>query len=166
MGSDGTHIKNVNQITIKDPDSKQQIFSLTKTKYNIVEKMRSLKAKSIHAPEVVSAIDKDLKFDSHNLFVRGIEGTNINSKQIVFTAGANVFLNSSNGSIHLDSKEIYLNKIPLVKPSYQYVAKDTDLQYKLCVCYPNGVLYRVNLMRNIGVADPCRNFHSKFNPCG
>lgn len=159
MDSNGMTVKEVNHMIIKDPETSQHIFSLSKSKYNIQKDIRRLSTKSVHVPEVVSPIDEKLRLDSQNLFVRGIEGTNINGKGIHLSAKYNAYLKSSNGSIYLNSNGIYLDGLPRVERQ----AKEDSLQYKLCVCYPKGVLYRVDLSLMHNVKDPCRRF--KVNPC-
>lgn len=168
MGSNGTEFKGINVMMIKDPDTNLPIFASSKLKYNIEKPTRNLEANSVYAAEVVSPIDKKLNIESKNMFVRGIEGTSIDGNEIIFSAAQNIFLKSSNGSIVLDAAEgvlINLKRIP-VAPHSEYSQVRNDLQYKLCICFPKGALYRVQLSKLHGVADPCRHFdRTRFNPC-
>lgn len=129
---------------------------------------RNLEANIVYAAEVVSPVDKKLNIQSINMFVRGIEGTLIDGKEIFASAEQNIFLKSSNGSIILNSQNgifIDIDRIP-VAPDSEYSQVRNDLQYKLCVCYPKGALYRVPLSKLHGVDDPCRHFDRRhFNPC-
>lgn len=168
MGSNGTELKGVNLMMIKDPDTNLPLFASTKLKYNIEKPTRNLESNIVYAAEVVSPNDKKLDIQSINMFVRGIEGTKIDGKEVFVSAEQNIFLKSSNGSIVMNSLNgiyIDIDRIP-VAPDVEYSQVRNDLQYKLCLCYPKGVLYRVPLTKMHGVEDPCRHFDRRhFNPC-
>lgn len=168
MGSNGTEFKAVNSMSITDPDTNLPIFASSRQKYNIEKPAKSLEATVVHAAEVVSPIDKKLSVQALNMFIRGIEGTLIDGKEIFVSAEQNIFLKSSNGSIILNSQNgIYIDIDRIFRaPDTEYSQVRNDLQYKLCVCYPKGVLYRVQLSKLHGVDDPCRHFdRHHFNPC-
>lgn len=168
MGSNGTELKGVNLMMIKDPETNLPLFASTKSKYNMEKPTKNLESNIVHAAEVVSPIDKNLDIQSINMFVRGIEGTKIDGKTVFLSAERNIFLKSSNGSIVMNSMNgiyIDIDRIP-VAPDVEYSQVRNDLQYKLCLCYPKGVLYRVPLTKMHGVEDPCRHFDRRhFNPC-
>lgn len=168
MGSNGTELKGINLMMIKDPETNLPLFASTKSKYNMEKPTKNLESNIVYAAEVVSPIDKNLDIQSINMFVRGIEGTKIDAKTVFLSAKSNIFLKSSNGSIVMNSmKGIYIDidRIP-VAPDVEYSQVRNDLQYKLCLCYPKGVLYRVPLTKMHGVEDPCRHFDRRhFNPC-
>lgn len=168
MGSNGTELKGVNLMMIKDPDTNLPLFASTKLKYNIEKPTRNLESNIVYAAEVVSPNDKKLDIQSINMFVRGIEGTKIDGKEVFVSAEQNIFLKSSNGSIVMNSLNgiyIDIDRIP-VAPDVEYSQVRNDLQYKLCLCYPKGILYRVPLTKMHGVEDPCRHFDRRhFNPC-
>lgn len=168
MGSNGTNIYNINQINIKDPETNLPIFSSSRRKYNFEKTMKNLKTKAVFASELTSPINENLKLEALNLFIRGIEGTQMEGKEILFSATENVFLKSSNGSLRLESTDgifIDLYRIPIATP-IQYSPVRNDLQFKLCVCYPKGVLYRVQMSKMHGVEDVCSYFDRRyFNPC-
>lgn len=170
MGSNGTELKAINAFSFKDPDTNLPIFASTKLKYNIEKPTRNLESNIVYAAEVVSPVDKKLDIQSINMFVRGIEGTVIDGKEVFASAEQNIFLKSSNGSIVLNSLNgifIDIDRIP-VAPDVEFGSLQvrSDLQYKLCVCYPKGALYRVSLSKMHGVDDHCRHFDRRhFNPC-
>lgn len=168
MGPNGTEFKGINVMMIKDPDTNLPIFASSKLKYNLEKPTRNLEANIVYAAELVSPVDKKLQVQSVNMFVRGIEGTVIDGKDIFFSAEQNIFLKSSNGSIIFNAQNgifIDIDRIP-VAPDSEYSQVRNDLQYKLCICYPKGALYRVQLSKLHGVDDPCRHFDRRqFNPC-
>lgn len=155
-------------MTIKDPITDLPIFASTKLKYNMEKSTRNLEATVVYTGELVSAIDKKLDIQSVNMFVRGIEGTTIDGKEILASAEQNIFLKSSNGSLSINAMDgifIDIGHIP-VAPDVSFSQVRNDLQYKLCICYPKGVLYRVQLSKMRGIEDPCRHFdRHRFNPC-
>ncbi|CRK97386.1 CLUMA_CG010776, isoform A [Clunio marinus] len=168
MGSNGTELKAVNVVMIRDPVTNLPIFSTSKLKYNMAKPSKNLEANIVHVAEVVSPIDKKLEFQSINMFIRGIEGTRIEGKEIFVSSEQNIFLKSSNGSITFNAQNgvyIDIDRIP-VAPDVEYNQVRNDLQYKLCVCYPKGALYRVALSKLHGIDDPCRHFDKRqYNPC-
>lgn len=168
MGSNGTELKGINTFSINDPNTNLPIFASTKLKYNMEKPTRNLEANIVYAAEIVSPVDKKLTVESYSIFVRGIEGTLIDGKGILVSADQNIFLQSSNGSIVFNSQNgIYItfDRIPIALDS-EYSQVRNDLQFKLCVCYPKGALYRVALSKLHGVDDPCRHFDRRhFNPC-
>lgn len=171
MSQQGIDFIGVNSMLINDRETNNPIFSSSKLKYNIEKPIRNLKSTIVSAAEVVSPVDKKLQIEGVNMFVRGIEGTTIDGKEVFTSAEQNIFLKSSNGSIIIhvmdESKGIYIDidRIPIA-PDVQYSQVRNDLQYKLCICYPKGVIYRVPLSKMHGVTDVCRHFDKKhFNPC-
>jgi beta-sarcoglycan len=168
MGSNGTEFKGLNQISIKDPDTNLPIFASTKLKYQIEKPTKNLEANIVYAAELVSPIDRKLEIQSINMFVRGIEGTTLDAKEIFVSAEQNIILKSSNGSIKMSSLNgIYIDIDRIsVAPDVEYSQVRNDFHYKLCLCMPKGVLYRVSLSKMHGVDDPCRHFDRRhFNPC-
>lgn len=166
MGMNGTEFKGLNQILIKDPDTNLPIFASTKLKYNMEKPTRNLEANVVYAAELVSPIDRKLDVQAINLFVRGIEGTAMDGKEIFVSAEQNIFLKSSNGSIKMTSLNgiyIDIDRI-MVAPDWQ--SQSSESQYKLCICYPKGALYRVKMSEMENVPDPCRHFDRRhLNPC-
>jgi beta-sarcoglycan len=168
MGSNGTEFKGLNHISINDPDTNLPIFASSKLQYNMENPTKNLEANVVYAAELVSPIDRKLEIQAINMFVRGIEGTSLEGKEIFVSAEQDIKLKSSNGSIKMSSLNgiyIDIDRIP-VAPDVQYTQNRNDFRYKLCVCYPKGVLYRVSLSKMHGVEDPCRHFDRRhFNPC-
>lgn len=167
MGFNGTEFKGVNVFVIRDPDTNLPIFASNKQKYNIDKPMKSLESNIVHAAEVVSPIDHKLEIESLNMHVRGVEGTIINGREIFMSADQNIVLNSTKGSIVFDAPGgIYINNIPKALDVDKEAQARNDLRYKLCLCYPKGVLYRVQLSKLHNVEDPCHHFDRKhYNPC-
>ncbi|XP_070493187.1 beta-sarcoglycan [Chironomus tepperi] len=165
MENDGIEVKGLNVLSVRDPKTNLPIFTTSsKQVYHLEKPTKNLESSFINAREIVSPIDKKLEIQSINMFVRGSEGTVMDGKEVLISAGENIILKSSNGSIGLKAQngiELEFQKLPIVDKQ-----RNSDLQYKLCVCYPKGVLYRVPLMKLHDSKDPCRDFDkSYFNPC-
>ena len=77
--------------------------------------------------------------------LQGAEGATIESKNIIWTANNDIFFGSKNGDIILDTKQglfIDVKNIPIV-PTYLSDRGDVNSQYKVCICMPQGKLFRV-----------------------
>lgn len=166
MGNEnGIDLNGLNVISVRDPKTNLPIFTTSaKLIYHLEKQTKNLESTFIHAKEIVSPIDRKLEIQSLNMFVRGVEGTKIDGKEIFASAEENISLQSSNGSIELNAENgIFLNVERIPKITTQ---RNSDLQYKVCVCFPKGILYRVPLLKLHDVSDPCKHFDkSYFNPC-
>lgn len=166
MGPNGTELKGINVFSVKHPETNLPIFASTKLKYNMEKPTSNLEANIVYAAELVSQNDRKLEIQSLNMFIRGIEGTSIDGMKIYASSDHNIVLKSSNGSISLTSHDgvyIDIDRLPIA-PDVDYKEAENVLQYKLCLCYPQGILYRVKLPK-VKVPDPCRHFDQRFNPC-
>lgn len=164
MGINGTEFKSINLISIIDPETSLPIFSTTKQDYKLEKPAKNLEANVVYAAELVSPIDRKLEIQSVNMRVSGIEGTNLDAKEVFVSAEQKISLNSSNGSIRLSSLNGIYVDIDRIRVGNS--TSNNDLQFKLCVCYPKGTMYRVNLRDTHGVIDVCRHFNRHhFNPC-
>lgn len=165
MGNEGIDIKGLNVMVVRDSMTNLPVFTTSsKLIYHLEKPTKNLESTFIHAREIVSPIDRKLEIQSQNMFVRGIEGTKIDGKEVFASADQHISLKSSNGSIELSAQNaIYLNFERIPKVTAQ---RNSDLQYKLCVCYPKGTFYRVPLLKLHDVSDPCKHFDkSYYNPC-
>lgn len=166
MNSEKIEINNVREFVVKDPVSKKSIFStVSKLKWNFEKPMKKLETTSIHGTTFSSPIDEKLQIESMNMFIQGAEGTKIDGSSQLISAEKNVYLKSYNGSIILDAASIYLNveRLPIVETSYPSI----DWKYKLCVCYPKGVLYRAPYPKHLSESqakeyDVCKNVQQRF----
>lgn len=166
MNGEKVEITNVREFVVKDPDTKESIFSTaSKLKWNFEKPMKKLETTSIHGAGFSSPIDQKLQVESLNMFIQGAEGTKIEGKSQLISAEKNVYLKSYNGSIILDAPSIYLlvERLPKVNMTYPSI----DWKYKLCVCYPKGVLYRAPYPKHLSESqarkyDVCKNVEQRF----
>lgn len=103
MGSNGTELKSLNSIQVKDPITNEIVYSTTpKTKYHLGKPTKSLETYMLYTMEMASPNDEKLKIQSTNkITFRGTEGTKVDGKEIFLSADQNIFLKSLNGSIYI-----------------------------------------------------------------
>lgn len=154
---------------IRDPETNLPIFASSKFKYNVEKPMQSLETNIVHVAEVVSPLNKKLEVEANKIILRGIEGTSIDGKEILVSAEQNIYLRSSNGSIVLNAHNgifMDIDRIYKLETVIEFNQNNSNLQYKLCICYPKGALYRVQLSKLHSNVDACRHFDRRyFNPC-
>lgn len=172
MSKNGTHFGGINEFELKNPSTNEVIFTTHKPTYNLPSGANNLVAKEISASAIRSAIDVDLTLNithhkkvSNNLSIRGSEGVKMNGEEIVLDA-ENVFLSAHNGTIYMSSdKGIHLDikRIPIIQE--RTGLKMGEKQYKICVCMPEGRLFRVSLPQKNIVKDVCSYANMKYDPC-
>lgn len=167
IGKNGTHFKGINQFEIKDVQTGEPIFTTQRPRYNIPKSIKNLKGNSISVSRITSPIDEDLKFISKGkLVLRGVEGTKMDSKELLWSADQNIYLKSSNGSIILvGNNGVYIDvkNIPIVKA--EHGLRTGNSQYKICVCMPQGRLFRVQVPRTHVTKSICTHFSADYDPC-
>lgn len=172
MGKNGTHFSAIGHFEIKSPTTNEVIFSTHKPTYNVPSGANNLIVKSISASGIKSAINKDLVLNitqqkkmTNKISIRGSEGVKLNSEEIVLDA-ENIFLTAHNGTIYLASDNgVYLDikRIPTVQE--RSGLKMGEKQYKICVCMPEGRLFRVSLPQTSIIKDVCSYANMKYDPC-
>lgn len=171
MSKNGTQFSGVNQFELRDSNTDELLFTTHKPTYNLQSGADNLVTKVVSASRVTSSIADDLIFNqtNHNkskISVRGSEGVRLNAKEM-FLDGENVQLKTHNGSIFLTNNNgIYLDvkRVPIVQEKGGI--RMEEKQYKICVCMPEGRLFRVALppKHNI-VRDVCNYTNLKYDPC-
>lgn len=141
LGSSKTQVKNINSFTVGNPD--KPIFTTSFPNFGLPKGVRHLDVASVYSNRVVSPINETLTLRSSNYTrLKGNEGTIIDGSKIKWTAEGDIFLRSVNGTVVLSSAGIYLDvqNLPVVLyPRYT----TPPPQYKLCICMPSGMIFRV-----------------------
>ncbi|GAB0088875.1 Beta-sarcoglycan [Sergentomyia squamirostris] len=167
MGRNGTYFRGINLFEIRDPVTKETIFSTTKPRYNIPNGVANLKANTVSASRVTSPIESPLSVQTKGkLILRGAEGTDMEGKEILWTSDQNIFLKSINGSIVLsgtDGVYVDMKNIPIVQAEHGLRAG--SMQFKVCVCMPQGKLFRVPIPRTHNGKGGCTHFNPRHDPC-
>lgn len=167
MVKNGTVFKKTNKFDIKNADGKT-IFSTNSPTFNVVTPVKNLNTQSIQTNRIVSPMGDDLEIVAKSINLKGSEGTEIEGKEILLSADQDVYLKSINGSIIISGKEgtyLDMKKIPIALPnqSGEYVTA----QYKVCVCMPQGKLFRIPVPRDPKLKVYCNhiNYSPQHNPC-
>lgn len=172
MSKNGTHFGGITEFEVKSPTTNEVIFTTHKPSYNLPSGANNLIAKGISASAIKSAIDKELVLNTthhkkitNKISIRGSEGVKITGEEIVLDA-ENVFLTAHNGTIFMNSEHgIHLDvrKIPIIQE--RGGLKMEEKQYKICVCMPEGRLFRVSLPQKSIIRDVCSYANLKYDPC-
>lgn len=169
MSKNGTQFSGVNQFEIKDMATNELIFTTHKPHYNMPSGAENLVAQAVSSSGIRAPIDESLVLNNTRgkLNLRGSEGIHMDGKEIVLTADQNLQLKTHNGSIVLTSSNgvfIDINNIPIVE---EHGIKIENKQFKICVCMPQGKLFRVSVanVNHNYVKGICSYYHSKYDPC-
>ncbi|EDS29487.1 beta-sarcoglycan [Culex quinquefasciatus] len=170
LSKNGSILKGINHFEVKDGASGRQIFSTSRPTYNLPQGASMLHTNLINAARITSPINDTLKFQTRNRFtLKGTEGTRLEAKEILWSADQNIFLKSDNGSaVLLGANGIYVNvnSLPIVKSEHGLRA-GTPTQFKLCVCFPQGRIFRIAVPKAHATAArvSCAHFSNWNDPC-
>uniref|UniRef100_A0A1B0GF51 Beta-sarcoglycan n=1 Tax=Glossina morsitans morsitans TaxID=37546 RepID=A0A1B0GF51_GLOMM len=165
----GVQFRGINTLDIKDPETGAVIFTTHRPHYNMPKGANMLLSKSIGATRIASAINQSLAITAPDdrLSIRGSEGIRIDAAAMFLQAEHNLLINSTQGALTLEANSgIYLNmeKIPIVKA--EMGLRTGSVQYKLCVCMPQGIVFRIAIPRvHNGPKVSCAHFSAKHDPC-
>lgn len=139
FGLGKTKVKNINSFTVGSPEN--PIFTTSFPNFGLPEGVKRLNVSTVYTNKVVSPINETLTLKTENYTrLKGNEGTSIAGSKMKWSAEGDIFLRSVNGTVVLNSKGIYLDvqNLPVVL-SNKFAAH----QYKLCICMPSGMIFRV-----------------------
>ncbi|XP_037955426.1 uncharacterized protein LOC119685257 [Teleopsis dalmanni] len=168
LDKSGIQFRDVNAFVIKDAIHGANIFTTHRPHYNIPKGLDNLVAKAVSTSKISSPIDKDLRIEiDSKVSIKGSEGILLDSLSTLIQAEHNVVINSTQGATILKGTGIYLDmdKIPIV--SSEFGLRTGSVQYKICVCMPQGILFRIAIPRiHNGPKSTCAHFSAKYDPCG
>ncbi|XP_033219048.1 uncharacterized protein LOC117174247 isoform X2 [Belonocnema kinseyi] len=167
-----TSVSRVDSFEIKDPRTGNSYFSTNFPNFGLPDGVVRIDVNAAETRRVAAPINESLTLESkQKIVLSGAEGATIESRSIVWTANNDIFFGSTNGDIVIDTKQglfIDANKIPIV-PTYLPNRADVNGQYKVCVCMPQGKLFRVPIkaggsarvncarVSSSPAADPCQS---------
>ena len=108
-----------------------------------------------------------LFFLKFQIRLKGNEGLSFKGSKMTWSADQDIHIKAINGSVVLNGKSgifVEVNTLPLADS----LDKDKGRgQYKLCVCWPNGRLYRIPVPADNNIRPPNKqlNCASFTNPC-
>lgn len=163
MSRNETVFRNVNTFEVKNSNGKS-IFRTHKPAWHILTHIQNIQTEMVQTNKIVSPVDDKLILEAKNITLKGTEGTSVEGKEILWSADQNIYLNSVNGSIMLSGKEgVYLDikRIPIALPKHT----DVTGQYKVCICMPQGKLFRIPVPKNAKERIFCHHINSLHDPC-
>lgn len=139
----GTSFSQIESFEIKDPRNGQSFFSTNFPNFGLPSGVGRINVQLAETHRIVSPVNETLNLESNKqVSMHGAESLRMESKEIVWVADNDVRL-KSNDSIIVDAKKgVYLDvkKIPLAPGLPD---NGESAQYKVCVCMPQGKLFRV-----------------------
>lgn len=158
-----------NLFEIKNPNDRSTFFSTHRPQYSIPTGIDGvLKTKVASTSRITSAIQDPLLMESDNhIGIKGSEGVFFDGSTIQIQVEHHIAINSTQGATVLEAGTgIYLDmeRIPIV--SSELGLRTGSVQYKICVCMPNGILFRIAIPRvHNGPKITCTHFDSQHDPC-
>ncbi|XP_039762436.1 uncharacterized protein LOC120635478 [Pararge aegeria] len=169
VNSSGVFVRGVSSLELTDPDSGEQVFSTASAALTLGNSLNNLNAKQVSTKRISSPVDEDLTFRSEaSAHLRGAEGTHMESKELFWKADQDIYLKSINGSVVLSGKEgvfIDVRYLPIALPLNKTEKFHGTGQFKVCVCMPQGKLFRIAVPNGQKVTCSHVNMTDDMNPC-
>lgn len=163
---------NVEKFFVYDPISRRNIFSTDYKDFKIPKGLPNLDVKKLRVKRLLSPLHSNLTVRSDSITrFRGNGGLAVQGKEISFAADGDIYLNSVNGSIYLlaDNIKIDMKHVPVVVPNatFDFSGMRPIHQFKLCVCMPQGYLFKVPILNNVKSHLACQfvDLSSGNTPC-
>lgn len=141
----GTTMSKVESFEVKDPRTGAIYFTTDFPNFGLPAGVEKIDVKIAETHRITSPVNESLTVNSDDqISIQGAEGASMESKDIVWSADTDIFLKSVNGSIVLDGKDgvsIDVENIPIASMFLQNPSDHE--QYKVCICMPQGKLFRV-----------------------
>ncbi|XP_045463114.1 uncharacterized protein LOC123672847 [Harmonia axyridis] len=164
MDQNSTTFDSISKFEIKDENDKI-IYSSVDPIFNSIKSVNNLKTKLTLTNKISSPIKENLDIKGKFVNLKGAEGTTINGKLVFWSADQDLLFKTVNGSIVMSSKkDIFINMKNV--PS-GVVRQNNQLrkQYKICVCMPQGKLFRIPVSGSSSVMCNHVNMSPQHNPC-
>ncbi|CAK9824497.1 SGCB [Anthophora retusa] len=141
----GTTMSKIESFEVKDPKTGTVYFTTDFPNFGLPSGVEKIDVKIAETHRITSPVNESLTVNSDDqISMQGAEGASMESKDIVWSADTDIFLKSINGSIVLNAKDgvsINIESIP-VAPMFLQNPSGHE-QYKVCICMPQGKLFRV-----------------------
>ncbi|XP_030369794.1 beta-sarcoglycan [Scaptodrosophila lebanonensis] len=170
LDKDGIVVRATNLFEVKDPDGRLSIFTTHRPQYNMPAGVDVLKAKAVSASRITSPISEPLVLESDGrIAIKGSEGISLDAANALLQAEHHVAINATQGATVLEAGSgifLDMDRIPIV--SSELGLRTGSVQYKICVCMPQGNLFRIAIPRvHNGPKISCAHFSAKEgeDPC-
>lgn len=119
------------------------IFSTVSPRFHNLNNARCLRTKKVTTNRIIGPKKERLLINYTTINLRGAEGTQMEGREIVWSAGGDIYLKSINGSLVLSGKEGTYVDITAIPVAQTEEKPYTGSHYKVCVCMPHGKLFRI-----------------------
>ncbi|EEZ98904.1 beta-sarcoglycan [Tribolium castaneum] len=143
------------------------LFSTDSPNFHALRGANDFDAKIVFTNRIASPVHSKLKVEGRVLTFKGSEGTRMDGKDIFWSADQDIYLKTNNGSIVLSGSDgtlIDVRRIPIATvKNNNYVTS----QYKVCVCMPEGKLFRIPVPSGPNPRVFCHHINTQppHNPC-
>lgn len=175
LSKNGTTFHGFAALDVRSPADGSPVFSTHRPHYTMPAGAENLRAKLVSTSRLTAAIDQPLHVNHTRgrVVLRGTEGIELRGAQITLAADQNVWLHSVNGTLSLAAAHgVYVDVRTMPVVGEHGVKVDqvgAGRHYKLCVCMPQGRLFRVPVAAasSPGHASKglCSHFSEETNPC-
>ncbi|KAF5286818.1 hypothetical protein FQA39_LY00351 [Lamprigera yunnana] len=154
IDQNGTNFEDIDEFEIKNKNN-DLIFSSNSRDFVNYKNLNNFNTRMVETNRIVSPINKGLELEGRNIYLKGAEGTIMDSKKMDWTADQD---------IHLESHSLLINSTNVVLVDVD-VSKHNEFNkahYKVCICMPQGKLFKLRLP-NVNVKIFCDQVAA--NPC-
>ncbi|KAK9887064.1 hypothetical protein WA026_019999 [Henosepilachna vigintioctopunctata] len=165
MNSNVSIFEGINKFEVRGEDNKL-IYSSVDPTFKSIKSANNLKTKLTLTNRISSPLKEDLNVHGKLVNLKGAEGTTVNGKLIFWSADQDIHLKTVNGSIIMMSKKDVLINMKNVPIDVTKQNNHMRTQYKICVCMPQGKLFRIPVSgTNSILACNHVNLSPQHNPC-
>lgn len=170
LHENGTDFAGIEHFKVIHPETAKNVFSTKLPNFGLPHGVRNMNINLATTRKIASPVNDKLTFRSDTLVhMKGNEGTKMEGKELLWSADQFIFLRSVNGSIILNGHQgviIDTNVVPVVGTG-SVSGLPTVGQYKICVCMPEGKLFRVPVHAGQVSHIACNNldFSAESDPC-
>lgn len=164
-----TTVTGVHSFDVRDPLTGHSVFSTGFPNFGLPRGVKKLDIRMAQTQRITSPVNSSLFLRSDTYTrLRGTEGTRMEGREIVWSADQDIYLKSVNGSVILSGHEGISVDVKSIPIALGDGGNPTSVQYKVCVCMPEGKLFRVPVPsggNNKHVGCHNVNLSSQTNPC-
>jgi len=146
LSKDGISVSNVHDLSLLDPQTGDVVFSTSDPELSLPTGVHHLETEETEVERLVAGIDHQqsmLVRSDRELHLRGAEGVQIEGKKFSIVSNEDISVTSEQGSVTL-AAGLVLDTVMLPHGGLQGYQGESG-QYKLCVCMPSGMLFKVDV---------------------
>ncbi|KAF2899415.1 hypothetical protein ILUMI_06759 [Ignelater luminosus] len=155
-----TIFRNIEHFEIKSKRA-NVVFSTSSQEFRNFKNLNSIHTRMIETNRIVSPINKKLSLEGKSINLKGAEGTRVEGREVNWSADQDIHFQSNNSILISGEDGIFVDvkKMPISLPKH---ADYTNPQYKVCICMPQGKLFKLHIP-NPSTKVYCNQV--AYNPC-